>query len=513
MTHSLSRLEQDSQLNIRRNKEHNRREPEPDFFNLYKKGNDEHENDDSDEDPEDTHRFMARNKNAKMGEITGKVMHIDDIEFGMPIRSKHIGKRISKKDDTMLVNRCDFDLYDENHSDNKSYEIDTYEPGSSHVNFSGFNDIHHGTEKVIPEVYGSDPGSFMSANLNKFCLQLHNLIQTQVGVSNKFCVSAYSLYSIFGALYNVSHGRSESELYDYFGMIAKENVYEGISYIENIRTKLSGQLIIKNMIFIDNIHDIDQEMMKHISKIASIHQISLDHITTEFKTINDYIKKLTANTVLPISRKVLESTDLLCVTIGYVKPIWKMPFDKIIDAKFLHLDGNQKITKMLLKYDGTYDYYEDSENQVIELKCVDDKMSMGIILPKDFTEPIIKHSELIVCIKELKPTAIDELCIPCFTDQVKIRLSNILYQSGLKGVFNDLAIPELVKDGSVKVTDIVQNITVHVSATNMLDKDKKPPKRMRSGISNIRFLATKPFIYYFRIIPTNTIVMMGYCSV
>ena len=43
-----------------------------------------------------------------------------------------------------------------------------------------------------------------------------------------------------------------------------------------------------------------------------------------------------------------------------------------------------------------------------------------------------------------------------------------------------------------------------------MDKDKKIPKRMRSGISNVRFIANKPFIYYFRLIPTNTIMIMGY---
>ena len=517
MSSGLSRLEQDSQLNIRKRKENI---CEPDFFSIYNTRDTDRDGDDNNtnaDDIESDRRHMTRNKgsNSKFGEITGKAMKIDDIDYGMPVRSNYTGKRLTKKEDTLIKgrDRFDFNLYDEdaNSSDKNNYNINNFEPNGS-SSFSNFTDIQHGTEKVIPEVYGSDPGSFMSANLNKYCIQLHNLVQTQVGVNRKFCISSYSLYAIFGSLYNVSHSKSENELYDYFNMIAKENVHEGLSYIEQIKNKLSGQLIMKHLIFIDNTHEVDDEMVKHLSSISNIHQVALDtntHINTEFKTINDYIKKISGNSILPISRKVLEAADLLCVSIAYIKPIWKIPFDKIVDGKFSLLNNDQKLVKMMLKYDGTYDYYEDSDNQVIELKCIDDKLSMGIILPKDFTEPIIKHSELIVSIKELKPVAIDEFCMPCFTDQIKIRLSNMLYQSGLKGVFGDMKIPELVKD-NIKVTDVVQNITVCVTGSNLMDKDKKIPKRMRSGISNVRFIANKPFIYYFRLVSTNTIMIMGY---
>jgi serine protease inhibitor len=519
MNHNLSRLEQDSSLNIRSKGQRN-----PYHENNFEKKDYDNDSDNYDNDDNIDYNQNVRKNNKYVGEITGQNMKLENMDYGMPIRSNYLGKKLSKKDSkTEKMNRFDFSLYDSDSDSDveNAYKINSYDPvisnSSKNYGFSGFNDINpvnqinHGTEKVIPELYGTDPGSFISANLNKFGMQLDNLLRTHFGPFNRYCISSYSVYSIFSALYIVSKGQTENEIYDYFGMISKDNIYEGLEYINQIHNKLFSEFNIKNMIFINNKYPINGNLVKHLSTLVNIQQIATDKAQNEYKIINDYLKRISGGKILPISQKVIENADILCITAGYIKPIWKIQFNGLVEAKFKLLDNKTKMVRMLQVNDGQFDYYQDNFSQILEMKFSDDKISMGIILPKELIEPIIKNSELMSCIKDLRPATVDELYIPCFIQQMKIRLSNLLYQTGLKSVFTQLLMPEFTKPSNIHISDIVQNITVIVTNTsNNANKKYKINRRLRSGISNIRFVADHPFMYYFRLIPTNTILLTGY---
>ena len=447
-------------------------------------------------------------------------MEIDDVDCGMPIRSSYSGKKMLKNPLKSNSMRLDFDLYNEEAlDDGHNSKINYYDPNNSigsgnlngNNNFEGTSDYSRfdmrNTDTIIPELYGSDPGTFISNNSNKFTVHFYNLLQDHFS-NTKFCASAYSLYTLFGALYIISKGKTEAEIYDYFGMISKDNTYDGLEYINQTKDKLADQIILKHMIFINNNHKINNQLVDYLKKIVSINQLAVNYADKEYRTINDYLHKISNGTIAPISKKVIENSDMLCATVGYIKPIWKQPFDKSFDSKFKLLDGRYKLARILSKNDGQFDYCEDNINQIVEIRCVD-KLSMGIILPKEFIEPNIKNIDLSTYTKQLKPTAIEQLCIPSFTEQIKIKLSNVLYQNGLKNVFVNMNIQELVKN-DIHISDIVQNITVIVANTNNNVNVNKPTLRVRSGISNVRFIADHPFIYYFRLVPTDTILVMGY---
>lgn len=548
MNHNFSRLEQDSHLNIRA-KKHNSL-IDKDRFDKNTRGDydDENERDRGSDRGLDRgsdrgldrgsdrgldrgldrsldrsldgglDRGLDRSNNIFSGEITGKDMRMGDGEYGMPMRSQFFGKKLTKKEDTVNTFRSDFDLYDEDETITNKYKINSYDPvgsiktpGMSGLGYSGFNEVHTGTDKVIPELYGSDPGSFISVNANNFSAQMNLLLQTQYGSHDKFCISAYSLFCIFSGIYTVSQGRTETDIYDYFGMISKENIHDGLIYINNLMEKISDQVNIKNIIFVSDEHIINNQIVKYLSKIVTIQPIAPTHSDTEYKIINGYLKRISNGVIAPISKKIIDNANVLCLSAGYIRPKWKISFTKVIESQFKKLDNTHKLVKMLNIMDTQFDYCEDNFMQMIEFKCIGEKLSMGIILPKELNEPTIKASELISCIKELRPTMFDEVSIPTFVQQMKIRLSNIIYQSGLKTIFTGLYIPELIKNSESRISDIVQNITVVVTNVNTTnDNKKKTDKRYRSGISNIKFVADHPFLYYFRLIPTNTIILMGY---
>lgn len=448
----------------------------------------------------------------KFGEITGQEFDVADIEYGMPIRSAYSGKKLQMnidrankdKDNDKSINcRTDFDLYNDNpkqlnSNSNSNTNIDYHDPiNSISTNYSLISGAS--AEKVIPELYGTDPGSFLSVHINKFSVNFFTFLKNQL--DEKFCISPYGIFNIFSILYLASRGNTETDIYDFFSMISKDNVLEGLNYIKQY---IPSQM--KNIISINKELPINKPFVKHINGIVDVYPIAVNDAENTSQNINQYINKFSQGTVQQISVKIIEKAQILCINLALFKPIWKFPFIKIIDSKFM--GWKQQKVRMLVDTDCQHEYYEDNLNQIVELKCANNVMSMGIILPKELVIPEINNEELNSLLKNLKQTHIEEVRIPAFTQQIKMKLTNVLYQSGLKSVFHKLQIPDLVKT-QTHISDVVQNITVIIANNTEINKNPNN-KRMRSGISNIRFIADHPFIYYFRLIPTNTIILIGY---
>lgn len=429
------------------------------------------------------------------GEITGHEYDISDHECGMPIRSAHPGKKLEKIEKNC---RNDFDLYNDDNTP-KHPNVNYHDPINpiSMSNYSLISGLS--SEKIIPEVYGTDPGSFLSIIINKFSVNFFIFLKNQL--NTKFCILPYGIFTIFSILYLASRSITETDIYDYFSMISKENVLEGLAYIKQY---LPPE--IKSLLSINRILPIDKAFVKQINKIVDIYPIAADNAHFETENINRYISKFSEGKIQQISEKIIEKAQILCINLAIIKPIWKIPFSKIIDSNFIGSQPHK--VKMLVDTDCQHEYHEDNLNQILELKCANNIMSMGIILPKELVVPEINDGEeLNALLKNLKQTHIEEIRIPAFTQQIKMKLTNVLYQNGLKSVFQKLHIPDLVKTPTY-ISDVVQNITVII--TNSINTKPGNQKRMRSGISSIRFIAEHPFIYYFRLIPTNTIILMGY---
>jgi len=454
---------------------------------------------------EDKVRNQQHSDKNRVGEITGEEVETSPFTYGMPLRSAYTGKKIQK--DYIPTARSDFDLFDEN----KRQNFDVSYDDQSNPMTSTFSVISSNNEKIIPEIYGTDAGSFVTSNINKFSIDFFNILKNQS--DENFCISPYGLYCLFSVLYFASTGTSESDIYDFFSMVSKDNIIEGINYIQKLYDdpQFYNQIIFRNIILMDNSLPVNDNYIKYIHPIVSVYPICVKQGDIEARSFNQFLYKLSNGMIHPISNKIFGKTDITMLNIGLIKPIWKKPFDTSFDGKFISIKN--KIVRMLGQIDSEYEYFEDNLSQMIEIPCLGNFMSMGIILPKDLLAPSVTFDEINVMIKNLKRTNINELHIPAFTQQVKIKLSNLLYQSGLRSVFFKLSCPELVKQ-ETKISDVLQNITIIIANNpNINDKMNKPTKTANAQISNIKFIANHPFIYYFRILATNTILFMGYfCS-
>jgi len=443
-------------------------------------------------------RRQNKDCKGKFGEITGEEFSVLEGEFGMPFR----GAYTDKKHNTVMKSRNDFDLFDEGNNDNM--KINYNDPVNSIS--SEYSSIHANSERIIPELYGTDPGSFVSVPANKFTVNIFNYLQEQL--NDKFCISAYGTFNLFAVLYMASKGTSETEIYDYFNMVSRDNINEGLTYINNIYNKPVHykQIIFKNILFINDELPINNDFVKYISNIIDVCPISVKMYEKETENINNYIYKISNGLIQPISRKVIEKAQILGVNIGIIRPNWKIPFEKTFDSKFI--GSRSRIVRMLGQIDQYYEYYEDNLRQIIEIKCTNDTMSVGIILPKELTKPSVTIDEMNELIKNLKTTFVDEIRIPAFTEQIKMKLTNIFYQNGLQSVFYKLHVPDLVKSDTY-ISDIVQNVTFIIANSVNTIQNNKRAKNKNISVSNIKFIAEHPFIYYVRLLQTNTLLLIG----
>lgn len=428
-------------------------------------------------------RNNLNDKNNQYGEITGQKFMISQIDHGMPLRSMYNTKKVDY-DKLKSYNRNDFDLFDD---------------ASGKMTNITYDDSDQG--KLINDTSG------ISININKFSINLFSLLKRYL--NDHFCISPYGLYNIFGVIYFSSKGISENDLSKYFLMIHKNEILGELTSLKQLLDKIiqTKQLILKDIILINNDLTINKTYIEYTDSIIEIYPFCLNNYENETININKYINKLSNSPKLliqPISNKIIAKGKIISLNCGFIKPIWKEPFDKIFDSKFI---GNTtRIIKTLGQIDHHYEYYEDNFNQLIEFRCIGDILSMGIILPKEYIEPNITYEQISLMMKNIKMTYLDEVRIPVFTEQIKMKLTNVLYHDGLKSIFHKLYIPEFINK-ETKISDIVQNLTIIITNN---DNIKHHNKQINSYISNIKFIADHPFIYYFKLIPTNTIIIMGY---
>ena len=147
----------------------------------------------------------------------------------------------------------------------------------------------------------------------------------------------------------------------------------------------------------------------------------------------------------------------------------------------------------------------DNENQLLEVLCENNLLSYGIILSKGNEIADIDDTKIQFYITHMKECMLDEVLIPTFTHDTKIRFNNTFKKMGLNSVFMKIVSPKLFPEGVV-LQDVVQNIKIIIDNTY---SDSNNDNHNMCYKSNRKFIANKKFIYYFRMLKTNTILLIG----
>jgi serine protease inhibitor len=199
----------------------------------------------------------------------------------------------------------------------------------------------------------------------------------------------------------------------------------------------------------------------------------------------------------------LENLQLMFMTVGVIHPKWYFSFDRISPGIFHGYDMDKKMN-FLQSLGKSYNYYEDNEHQLIELRCgINGEMSFGILLHKDVFIPET-NDKLQFYISHAKATILDDVRIPMFVQDSKLRYNNTLKNLGLSSIFLQIIADELFPK-RVQLHDIIQNMKIIIDGSSY----KHDPPHAKGVTSMRKFIADRPFIYYLRLASTNTIIMNG----
>jgi serine protease inhibitor len=311
-----------------------------------------------------------------------------------------------------------------------------------------------------------------------------NLLET---MKCPFVFSPTLIYSIFGSLFIGSDGNTEVELKNYFNFPRSDVLLNGMSDIFNV---LNNHNSIKQgncIIFSDNI-DFKPQFCKTINMYTKIRRINTNNAEKEADNINKIISQSVGITKKSVSSNLLQNSSVILLNYASINPIWTSHFTKTSSK-----DG----IDFMHAFNQTFGYFEQSNLQVIEIMS-QDKLCMGII----YGDIELSDKNLKFIISNLKPHLLEEVKIPKFKLQTKLKYTSIMKETDLKTIFLDLKVPDLFNN-DCEITDCIQNIEFNFN-------EKSIPTKKNTGYNTTRkFIVEKSFRFYLRSTHNNCILFLG----
>ena len=438
---------------------------------------------------------------TKFGEITGDVFNSTSIDRGLPMRSQYTKKReIHDQNDHL-----DFNLFDEKPIGKK---VTNFDPTSMQKGSGGFEfaeismSMTNMSTQLNPVTLCSTQIGKLNNNLFYFLYELYE---------NSYVTNGLGLFILFAVLYFCSNGITEIELKKMFDFPKRDELFEGLINIQNQLNQNENMINFKNFLILGNEVPYDPKYYETIKNFCILIRINTAKQFSESKKLNETIKKilnvdgeytLTKNIVTPEN---LEKLQLMMLTTCVVHPIWMKPFDKITDGLFFSYDKEYKI-KYLHSISNSYGYFEDNNHQALEIKCYNNELTMGVILHKSNINNDVDDAKLNYFISHMKECVLDEVKIPMIDKDYKIRFNSTLQNLGLSSVFTKVSCSNFFPE-NVILHDVIQNIKIVVD--NKFYQNENKNIKSKNYITDRKFICNKPFIYYFRMVKSNAILLIG----
>ena len=427
-----------------------------------------------------------KKKNNLQGEITGNNFNSSDVyDHGMPMRSGYELKKQVYDSNSYL----DFDIYNRNNDSN--LEVNYFDPNTS--NNTGYSSVNKSMNLISKE---SNLVNYLQENITSLNVFLYNnIFKLKKDIFN---FNGLGLFSTFGILYGLSDGNTEIELKNYFGYSEKNDTFENLIKLIN-SLKDNRYFINENYILNDKYYSINNDINKITNynlKFISLNSKYPDHETNRLNNI--FYEETNCENI--ISNTTVKNTDVTVLNICKFSPKFNINFNNYAESMFY---GKGRIT-FLRFLNQSVKYFEDTEKIIFEIPCRGNDISFGIIHYKGKNVESINEDDLMLNLKNLRTTNIDEILIPRIINRFKMRLNNILFNTELKTVFSKLELPNIYNDNNSRIKDIIQYFDLIID--NNCVKKKVDNRGYRS---NIKINVNKPFTYYVRQINLNCILNIG----
>lgn len=429
---------------------------------------------------------------SQVGEITGNRQNGNDMDRGMPMRAQYSIKKSSYDENKYI----DFNLLSQK-SENKAKSKKIQYNESN--NYCSFADVNASATTLTTQI---DPLYIVNNSIDKLGNSLNEYFQSVLPNKN-YLVNTIGLYTLFGSLYLASENVTQNEVGKFFNYPQKDMLHKILNKIFATLDNDTEIINIKNFMIVDKKIPYNPGFVEVIKPFCIFSQVNIDDPVKESHKLNYIIDNILQskmrNTTVASN---LDKLQLMFMTVATIHPIWTFSFEKVVKSNFSGATQDRQ-GDFLLSFSRSYLYCEDNDNQMIEFKCGRrGEIGFGIILPKK-SQKMVTNENIRMYITHAKQTIIDEIKIPVFSQNLKLRYNNTLKKLGLNSVFLQVFAEDLFPQ-KVQLHDVIQNVKIIVDNSSFGSKENNRGER-----SMIRFVANKPFTYYVRLAPTDTIILNG----
>jgi hypothetical protein len=400
------------------------------------------------------------------------------------------------------------DSYNNNQNNDISFLKGNHIPNLDHVdyfdpitkdNFGGLADINQNTQ-LSSQLKNK---SICSDGINILAYFMFNNLYKLLNIP--FIINNFGLYNVFVPLYIASKGNTEIELKNYFLYPRRDIIQDGMNELLQILKK-TDYINTDSCILLNRNLDINSDYCATMTNITKIRTFNASNSNIECETINRIINTTLKNNMKKtLTSDSLKNTVVNLINYSYINPVWFHPFNKSFIDAFLYRNTSQIKQEFMECNNDFFGYTEDQNKQIIELKCDNTNLVMGIILSKE-KDIVIDEKQINSYVKNMKPVKFGRVVIPKFKVQTKLRYNSFLQQTNLRTVFMDLNVHDMLSDScGAKLTDVIQNIEINV--TNMINTTQQ---NSQNDINGRSLIVNRSFIFYFRIPDINLIPFIGY---
>jgi serine protease inhibitor len=310
---------------------------------------------------------------------------------------------------------------------------------------------------------------------------------------SSYIVNSYGMFSGFGALYLSSNGSTNTELKSHFGFQEKSTFKSAIMTLNDNLNSCRSIVVMDNYLISDNRIACKGLNIKGLGLCISINH---NDPIRESTKINSLINGISGVDQL-MSDKTVSNIKISLINVCKIHPIWNVKPSSSITGKYKgkHVNYIRFVGKM-------FGYFEDGENQILEIPCQDNNISVGFVLQKTSDNVPIDVDKLMISISYLKATVLNEVLIPKIKKRFKTRYNSILKKSGLNMVFKNSELPGLYPEGG-SIGDVIQYVDLLIDDRNCGRESKDNNNTVR------KFVANRDFEMYIRHMPSDTLLMIG----
>lgn len=286
--------------------------------------------------------------------------------------------------------------------------------------------------------------------INKNTLKILNLIPKNVSIC------PINILYLMVLLTLGASDRSLHELMEGLDIQNLKQLYDQLYLLDEVYNE-NGINSVKG-IFFNNI-DVNNNYKELVSKYVIIKNIKFTDTTIE--SINRWVELETNGMIKNHIQDIV--SDMLIVNCMYFKKNWLHKFDPLKTRQDIFYVFNKMKKVNMMYQQNEYNYYEDNENQIIELDYEDKKMSFGIILNKDKNKLDILNKDILMKIDKMDKKRIN-IYIPKMKIHNKVSLNDIIRRMNINEIFklnsnsfrkitDNLYVDKIISETQIDITE------------------------------------------------------------